>query len=122
LTDRFFTPTVLEGMTGKMRLSREETFGPVAPVQKFHKEEEAIALANDSDFGLAAYFYTRDHGRAWRVAEKLEYGIVGVNDGAPSTAQAPFGGMKQSGFGREGGRYVMHEYLEVKYVSWDLSS
>ncbi len=121
LSDRFFAPTVLEGITRDMRLSREETFGPVAPVQRFDKEEEAIEWANDSDYGLAAYFYTRSHNRVWRVAEQLEYGIVGANDGAPSTAQAPFGGMKQSGFGREGGRYVMHEYLETKYVSWDLS-
>jgi succinate-semialdehyde dehydrogenase/glutarate-semialdehyde dehydrogenase len=121
LSDRFFAPTVLEGIDKKMRLAQEETFGPVAPIQKFASEDEAVALANDSEFGLASYLFTRDVARAWRVAERLEYGIVGLNDGAPSTAQAPFGGVKQSGFGREGGHHVMHEYLNVKYVSWNLS-
>jgi succinate-semialdehyde dehydrogenase/glutarate-semialdehyde dehydrogenase len=117
LADRFYAPTLLENMTGDMRLSREETFGPVAPVRRFHHDDEAIELANDSEYGLAAYFYSRDVGRVMRVAERLEYGIVGANDGAPSTAQAPFGGVKHSGFGREGGKYVMDEYAEIKYVS-----
>ncbi len=119
--DRFFQPTLLAGVTGEMRLSREETFGPVAPVRRFMEEAEAIAWANDSDFGLAAYAYTRDASRCFRVAEALEYGIVGMNDAAPSTAQAPFGGVKQSGIGREGGKYVMDEYTETKYVSWGVS-
>ena len=117
LADRFYAPTLVEGMTGDMKLSREETFGPVAPVRRFRDDDEAVAWANDTEFGLAAYFYTRDVGRLMRVAERLEYGIVGANDGAPSTAQAPFGGVKHSGFGREGGRYVMDEYTEIKYVS-----
>lgn len=117
LTDRFFAPTILEDVDDSMLITREETFGPVAPILKFREDQEAIDAANDSAFGLAAYFYTRDVSRLMRVAEQLEYGIIGANDGGPSTAQAPFGGMKQSGFGREGGHYVMHEYLEVKYVS-----
>lgn len=117
LTARFCRPTVLEGVDSTMKLSHEETFGPVAPVRRFSHEAEAIELANASPFGLASYFYTRDAARLWRVAEQLEYGIVGANDGAPSTAQAPFGGVKTSGFGREGGHHVMHEYLDVKYVS-----
>ncbi|MCK6529915.1 NAD-dependent succinate-semialdehyde dehydrogenase [Myxococcota bacterium] len=118
LADRFFAPTVLEDFTPDMELSHEETFGPVSPVRRFETEEEALELANDSPYGLASYFYTRDAARLIRVAEALEYGIVGANDGAPSTAQAPFGGVKHSGFGREGGRYVMDEYVNVKYVSW----
>jgi len=120
LSERFYAPTVLEDFNGSMRLSHEETFGPVSPLRKFRHEDEAIEMANDSIYGLAAYFYTRDASRLMRVAERLEYGIVGANDGAPSTAQAPFGGVKQSGYGREGGRYVMHEYVDVKYVSWGL--
>jgi succinate-semialdehyde dehydrogenase/glutarate-semialdehyde dehydrogenase len=120
LSDRFYAPTILEGFNHDMLLAHEETFGPVSPLRKFKHEEEAIELANDSEYGLAAYFYTRDASRLMRVAEKLEYGIVGANDGAPSTAQAPFGGVKHSGFGREGGKYAMEEYLEVKYVSWGL--
>lgn len=120
LADRFYAPTLIEGMTPEMKLFREETFGPVAPVQRFTKEEEAIELANDSEYGLAAYFFTQNASRLMRVAEALEYGIVGANDGAPSAAQAPFGGVKHSGFGREGGKYVMDEYTEVKYVSWGL--
>ena len=118
--DRFYAPTVLADVPTEALVWNEETFGPVAPVLRFRTEEEAVALANDTIYGLAAYFYTRDAGRLLRVAEGLDYGIVGANDGAPSTAQAPFGGMKQSGFGREGGRYVMHEYLETKFVSWGL--
>lgn len=118
LADRFYAPTLMEGFTPAMRLAREETFGPVSPVARFEHEEEAVAMANASPYGLAAYFYTRDASRLMRVAEALEYGVIGANDGAPSTAQAPFGGMKHSGFGREGGRYVMEDYLETKYVSW----
>ncbi len=117
LADRFYAPTVITGVTPAMRLWREETFGPVAPVAAFRTEEEAIGMANDSEYGLAAYFFTRDASRVVRVAEALEYGIVGANDAAPSTAQAPFGGMKHSGLGREGGRWGLEEYCEVKYVS-----
>ena len=120
LADRFFEPTLLEGMTPEMLISHEETFGPVAPVARFNDEREVIELANASEFGLAAYFFTRDSSRLMRVAEALEYGIIGANDGGPSTAQAPFGGVKHSGFGREGGRYVMDEYTEIKYISWQL--
>ena len=120
LADRFYTPTLLDGMTGDMLCAREETFGPVAPVGTFRTEDEAVEAANNSDFGLAGYFYTRDASRLMRVAERLEYGIVGANDAAPSTAQAPFGGVKHSGFGREGGRYVMDEYTAIKYISWGL--
>ncbi len=115
---RFYSPTIVDGFTDEMVISREETFGPVAPVRSFKTEEEVVRMANDSPFGLAAYFFTRDASRLMRVAEALEYGIVGANDALPSTAQAPFGGVKQSGFGREGGRHGMHEYLSVKYVSW----
>lgn len=117
LADRFYAPTVITGMTRAMRLWREETFGPVAPVATFRTEEEAVRMANDSEYGLAAYFFTRDVARLVRVAEALEYGIVGANDAAPSTAQAPFGGMKHSGLGREGGRWGVEEYCEIKYVS-----
>jgi succinate-semialdehyde dehydrogenase/glutarate-semialdehyde dehydrogenase len=121
LTNRFFQPTILDGLTGQMKIDHEETFGPVAPIRRFTHEDEAVALANASPYGLAAYFYTRDASRLMRVAEGLEYGIVGANDGAPSTAQAPFGGVKQSGHGREGGHHVMDEYVDIKYVSWGLS-
>ncbi|MBI2377355.1 MAG: NAD-dependent succinate-semialdehyde dehydrogenase [Deltaproteobacteria bacterium] len=120
LTARFFQPTVLTGVTPRMKVSVEETFGPVAPITRFSTEAEAVQLANDSPFGLAAYLFTRDVSRLFRVAERLDYGIVGANDGAPSTAQAPFGGVKHSGFGREGGRWVMEEYVNVKYVSLGL--
>lgn len=120
LADRFYEPTLIEGMTPEMLICREETFGPVAPVAKFADEAEVIELANASEYGLAAYFFTRDASRLMRVSEALEYGIVGANDGGPSTAQAPFGGVKHSGFGREGGRYAMDEYTELKYVSWQL--
>jgi succinate-semialdehyde dehydrogenase/glutarate-semialdehyde dehydrogenase len=113
---RFFTPTVLTGATPDMALAREETFGPVAPLFKFNTDAEAIALANDTEYGLAAYFYGRDIGRVWRVAEALEYGIIGVNTGLISTEVAPFGGMKESGIGREGSKYGIEEYLEVKYL------
>ena len=112
----FFEPTVLADVTPTMMVAREETFGPVAPLFRFKTEDEAIALANDTEFGLAAYFYTRDIGRVWRVAEALEYGIVGINTGLISTEVAPFGGVKESGIGREGSKYGLDEYLEIKYV------
>jgi succinate-semialdehyde dehydrogenase/glutarate-semialdehyde dehydrogenase len=115
--DRFFAPTVLEGVAPGMRILTEETFGPVAPLIRFETEAQAIAMANDTEYGLAAYFFTRDASRLIRVAEALEYGIVGANDALPSTPQAPFGGMKGSGLGREGGRYGLDLYLETKYVS-----
>jgi succinate-semialdehyde dehydrogenase / glutarate-semialdehyde dehydrogenase len=113
---RFFTPTILTGVTPAMDIAREETFGPVAPLFRFETEADAIALANATEFGLAAYFYGRDIARVWRVAEALEYGIVGVNTGLISTEVAPFGGMKESGIGREGSKYGIEEFLEVKYV------
>ena len=112
----FVEPTVLTDVTPSMRVFREEIFGPVAPLIPFETEAEAIELANDSEFGLAAYFYTRDIGRIWRVAEGLEYGIVGINEGIVSNEMAPFGGMKESGGGREGSKYGMDEYLEIKYL------
>jgi succinate-semialdehyde dehydrogenase/glutarate-semialdehyde dehydrogenase len=112
----FYEPTVLANVTSNMKVMHEETFGPVAPVTKFRTEQEAVAAANDSDFGLAAYFYSRDIGRVWRVAEKLEYGMIGINTGLISTEVAPFGGVKQSGFGREGSKYGIDEYLELKYL------
>lgn len=120
LADRFYTPTVVEGVTTQMQIAHEETFGPVSPIQRFKHEDEAIEMANDSPYGLASYFYTRDISRVMRVGEALEYGIVGANDGMPATPQAPFGGYKQSGIGREGGKYVMAEYTETKYVSLNL--
>jgi len=113
----FWAPTVLANATAEMLVAREETFGPVAPLIVFDEEEEVLRQANNTPFGLAAYFYTRDVGRVWRVAEGLEYGIVGANDALPSTAQAPFGGYKQSGLGREGGPSGIDEYLEEKYIS-----
>jgi succinate-semialdehyde dehydrogenase / glutarate-semialdehyde dehydrogenase len=113
----FWQPTVLVNATAEMLVAREETFGPVAPLIPFDSEDEVVALANATDYGLAAYFYSRDIGRVWRVAERLEYGIIGANDALPSVAQAPFGGVKQSGLGREGGPQGIHEYLDVKYVS-----
>ena len=103
-------------MSQDMQIAGEETFGPVAPLFKFETEEEGIALANDTVFGLAAYYYTRDIGRVWRVGEALEYGIVGLNTGLISTEVAPFGGVKQSGLGREGSKYGIEEYLEIKYM------
>ncbi|MES2488813.1 MAG: aldehyde dehydrogenase family protein, partial [Pseudomonadota bacterium] len=113
---RFFTPTVLSGVTQQMLVSREETFGPLAPVFRFESEEEVIAQANATQFGLAAYFYARDIGRVWRVAERIEAGIVGVNTGLISTELAPFGGIKASGLGREGSKYGIEDYLEIKYL------
>jgi succinate-semialdehyde dehydrogenase/glutarate-semialdehyde dehydrogenase len=112
----FFEPTILLDVTPGMRVSREETFGPVAPLFRFHSEAQAIQLANDTELGLAAYFFTRDLARSWRVQEALEYGLVGVNTGLISTEVAPFGGMKESGLGREGSRYGIDEYTEMKYV------
>ena len=112
----FFEPTVLADVTPAMRCAREETFGPVAPLFKFKDEAEAIALANATEYGLAAYFYARDLSRVWRVAEALEYGMIGVNVGLIANEVAPFGGVKQSGIGREGSRYGIEEYLEIKYV------
>ncbi len=112
----FFAPTVLEGVTPEMLISTEETFGPVAGVSRFETEDEAIALANDSVYGLCAYFHTRDYARLLRVAERLDYGIVGANAGIISAANAPFGGVKESGYGREGGSVGVDEYLDVKYV------
>lgn len=113
----FYKPTVLTNVLPTMRLAKEEIFGPVAPLFKFHEEAEAIQMANDTEYGLAAYFYARDMGRIWRVSEALEYGMVGVNTGMVSTEVAPFGGVKHSGFGREGSRYGIDEYMELKYIN-----
>ena len=112
----FFEPTVLTGVTQSMKVAREETFGPLAPLFRFHTEEEAVEMANATEFGLAAYFYARDLGRVWRVSEALDYGMVGVNAGILATEVAPFGGVKQSGLGREGSKYGVDEFLEIKYV------
>jgi succinate-semialdehyde dehydrogenase/glutarate-semialdehyde dehydrogenase len=112
----FYEPTVLADVTPDMKVAGEETFGPVAPLFRFGTEEEAIRMANDTEFGLASYFYTRDLARSWRVSEALEYGIVGVNTGLISTAVAPFGGVKESGIGREGSRYGLMDFTEIKYV------
>jgi succinate-semialdehyde dehydrogenase/glutarate-semialdehyde dehydrogenase len=112
----FFEPTIITGVTSEMAVAREETFGPVAPLFKFKTEEEALELANATEFGLACYFYTRDIGRVWRVGEGLEYGMVGINEGIISTAEVPFGGVKESGLGREGSQHGMEEYLEIKYM------
>ncbi len=112
----FFQPTVLTNVDTQMKMAHEETFGPVAPLFRFATEQDAIEIANDTEFGLAAYFYTRDIGRVWRVAEGLEYGIVGVNEGIISTEVAPFGGMKESGIGREGSKFGIDEFVEVKYI------
>jgi succinate-semialdehyde dehydrogenase / glutarate-semialdehyde dehydrogenase len=112
----FYQPTILTNVTPAMRVAREETFGPVAPLFKFQTEAEAIAMANDTEFGLAAYVYTRDLGRSWRVSEAIEYGIVGINTGIISTEIAPFGGVKESGIGREGSKYGILDYTELKYL------
>ena len=112
----FYEPTVLSGVTTDMLVAKEETFGPMAPVFKFETEKEAMEMANDTEFGLAAYFYSRDIGRIWRVSEGLEYGIVGVNEGIISSEVAPFGGVKESGTGREGSKYGIEDYLEIKYL------
>jgi succinate-semialdehyde dehydrogenase/glutarate-semialdehyde dehydrogenase len=112
----FFQPTVLADVTTAMKVTRDETFGPVAPLFRFDTEEQAIQMANDTEYGLAAYFYSRDIGRVWRVADALEYGIIGINEGIISTEVAPFGGMKESGIGREGSKYGIEEYMEIKYL------
>ena len=112
----FFQPTILTQVTPEMAVAREETFGPVAPLFRFSTEQDAIRIANDTEFGLASYFYSRDMGRIWRVSEALQYGMVGINTGLISTEIAPFGGMKESGLGREGSKYGIEEYLEIKYL------
>ena len=112
----FYEPTIVTGVTQAMKVAREETFGPVAPLFRFKTEEEVVRLANDTEFGLAAYFYSRDVGRVWRVGEALEYGIVGINEGIISTEVAPFGGVKESGLGREGSHHGLEEFLELKYM------
>ena len=117
LGGNFFEPTVLTDVPVSAEIWREETFGPVAPLFRFSTEEEAVRMANDTDYGLAAYFYARDVGRIFRVTEALEYGIVGVNEGIISTEVAPFGGVKSSGLGREGGHHGIEDYLETKYVA-----
>lgn len=116
----FYAPTVLADVTRDMLVAREETFGPLAALFRFETEAEALALANDTEFGLAAYFYTRDMGRCWRMGEALEYGMVGINTGLISNEVAPFGGIKQSGVGREGSKYGIEDYLEVKYLCFDI--
>ena len=117
----YYKPTILTDVQLESLLMREETFGPVAPLIRFRDEAEAVQMANDTESGLAAYFYTRDVGRAWRVAEALEYGMVGINEGMISTEVAPFGGVKQSGLGREGSKYGIEEYLELKYLCFNIS-
>ena len=117
LGGNFYLPTVIANVTTKAKITYEETFGPVAPIYKFSTEEEVIKMANDTPYGLASYFYSRDIGRIWRVAEALEYGMVGVNTGLTSKAEIPFGGVKESGLGREGSRFGLDEYLEIKYIN-----
>jgi succinate-semialdehyde dehydrogenase / glutarate-semialdehyde dehydrogenase len=117
----YFQPTILTDVSPECLLMREETFGPVAPLIRFETEEEAVHMANDTDAGLAAFFYTRDVSRSWRVAEALEYGMVGINEGIISTEVAPFGGVKQSGLGREGSKYGIDDYVEIKYLCFDIS-
>ena len=116
LGTNFFEPTILTNVSGEMRVFREEIFGPIAPLFKFETEEEAVQMANDTEFGLACYFYSRDIGRIWRVGENLEYGIVGINEGIISNEMAPFGGVKESGQGREGSKYGLDDYTEIKYM------
>ena len=116
ISDCFINPTILTNVDKSMRVYKEEIFGPVAPILKFKTEEDAINLANDTEFGLACYFYSRDVGRIWRVGEALEYGIVGINEGIISNEMAPFGGVKESGQGREGSKYGLDDYLEIKYM------
>jgi succinate-semialdehyde dehydrogenase / glutarate-semialdehyde dehydrogenase len=120
LGGNFYEPTVLVDVTREMKIFAEETFGPVAPLIRFKDDAEVVRLANDTEFGLASYFYTRDVGRAWRIAEQLEAGMVGVNTGLITTQVAPFGGVKQSGLGREGSKYGIDEYVEVKYICFGL--
>jgi succinate-semialdehyde dehydrogenase/glutarate-semialdehyde dehydrogenase len=116
LGQTFFEPTVLADITPKMKVASEETFGPVAPLFRFQTDEQAIEMANDTEFGLASYFYSRDIGRVWRAAEGLECGMVGINTGLISNEVAPFGGVKQSGLGREGSHYGIEEFLDIKYL------
>ena len=116
LGENFYTPAVLTGVTDSMDIAREEIFGPVATVFRFETEADAVAMANDTPYGLAAYFYARDIGRVWRVAEQLEYGMVGINEGIVSTEVAPFGGVKESGIGREGSKYGIDDFVEIKYL------
>jgi succinate-semialdehyde dehydrogenase/glutarate-semialdehyde dehydrogenase len=117
LGGNFFQPTILSDVSCEATIFQEENFGPVAPLFRFKTEQEAIAMANDTEFGLAAYFYSRDVGRVFRVAEALEAGIIGINEGIISTAVAPFGGVKSSGLGREGSKYGIEDYLEIKYLA-----
>ena len=117
LGGNFYQPTVLSNVTSKAKITYEETFGPVAPIYKFSSDEEVINMANDTPYGLASYFFARDIGRVWKVAEALEYGIVSVNTGLPTKAEIPFGGIKESGLGREGSKYGLEDYLEIKYIS-----
>ena len=117
LGGNFYQPTVLSNVTSKAKITYEETFGPVAPIYKFSSDEEVINMANDTPFGLASYFFARDIGRIWKVAEALEYGIVSVNTGLPTKAEIPFGGIKESGLGREGSKYGLEDYLEIKHIS-----
>jgi succinate-semialdehyde dehydrogenase / glutarate-semialdehyde dehydrogenase len=112
----FVEPTILVNVSRDMRVFSEEIFGPVAPIFTFENEDEAIEMANDTEFGLAAYFYSRDIGRVYRVAEQLEYGIIGINEGIISNEMAPFGGVKESGSGREGSKYGMDDYMDIKYI------
>jgi len=116
LGGNFFEPTVIADATPAMAVAREETFGPLAPLFRFRDEAEAVRLANDTEYGLACYFYTRDLGRAFRVSEALEYGLVGINEGLITTEVAPFGGVKESGVGREGSKYGIDDYVNIKYV------
>ncbi len=116
LGQTFFEPTVVADVTPKMKVAKEETFGPLAPLFRFRTDEQAIEMANDTEFGLASYFYSRDIGRIWRAAEGLETGMVGINTGLISNEVAPFGGVKQSGLGREGSHYGIEEFLEIKYL------
>ena len=114
--ENFYQPTILTSVTNTMAVARNEIFGPVTPIIAFDDEEDAIKMANDTEYGLAAYFFSRDIGRIWRVAEGLEYGMVGINEGILSNAAAPFGGVKQSGNGREGSKYGLADYLTIKYL------
>ena len=117
LGGNFYQPTVLSHVTTKAKITFEETFGPVAPLYKFSNDEEVINLANDTPYGLASYFYSRDISRVWKIAEALEYGIVSINNGLPTIAEIPFGGVKESGMGREGSKYGLDDYLVIKYIS-----
>ena len=116
LGDNFYAPTVLTGVSPSMRVSREEAFGPVAPVLPFNDEATAVAMANDTEYGLAAYIYSNDHGQIWRVSDEIEYGMVGVNEVGITSEVMPFGGMKESGLGREGSKYGIDDYVEMKYI------